>query len=301
MNNNPNWRLLSPIADVDVVLDTDAYNEVDDQFAIAYLLRSAPRLTTRAIYAAPFLNGRSETPADGMEQSYDEICNVLSLMEEDVPVFRGAMDFLPDENTPVVSPAALDLIDRASTYTPERPLYVVAIGAITNVATAILMAPEILPNIVVVWLGGHAHHYHDTREFNMREDVAAARVVMQSGVSFVQLPCRGVVDLFTISRLEMLHYFEGKNAICDYLLSHSKEQLDKEFGCVDWSKPLWDVTAIAWLLFDDDRTLCTRKECLRLPDYEGFYEEPIADKMMGYVYHLRRDPILADLVEKLTR
>ncbi len=301
MKNNPNWRLFSPITDVDVVLDTDAYNEVDDQFAIAYLLRSAPRLTTRAIYAAPFLNVRSETPADGMEQSYDEICNVLSLMEESVPVFRGAMDFLSDESKPVVSPAALDLIERASTYSPERPLYVVAIGAITNVASALLMAPEIAANVVVVWLGGHAHHYHDTREFNMRQDIAAARVVMQSGAPFVQLPCRGVVDLFVLSRGDMLHYFEGKNALCDYLLSHSIEQLDEELGTTDWSKPLWDVTAIAWLLFTDGRSLCTREEYLRLPDCEGGYESPKEDTTIGYVYHLRRDPILADLVEKLTR
>ncbi len=300
MTNTENWKLLPPNGDVDVVLDTDAYNEVDDQFAIAYLLRSTEKATTRAIYAAPFLNVRSETPADGMEKSYDEICNVLSLMGEDVPVFRGSMAFLADEGTPVVSPAALDLIDRASTYSPERPLYVIAIGAITNVASALLIAPEIAKNIVIVWLGGHAYHYHDTKEFNMREDVAAARVVMQSGAPLIQLPCRGVVDLFTVSRGDMLHYFGEKNALCDYLLSHSIEQLDDEFGTIDWSKPLWDVTAIAWLLFADGRTIATREEKLRLPDYEGAYEPPCEDVTIGYVYHLRRDPILVDLVAKLT-
>lgn len=293
--------LMPPRGRVDVVLDTDAYNEVDDQYAIAYLLRSVEKLNTCAIYAAPFLNVRSETPADGMEKSYDEICHVLSLMGEDVPVFRGSMDFLKNEGRPVVSPAALDLIDRASTYSRERPLYVVAIGAITNVASALLMAPEIRDKIVVVWLGGHAYHYHDTREFNMREDIAAARVVMQSGVSFVQLPCRGVVDLFALSRQDMLHYFGGKNELCDYLLSHSIEQLDEELHTVEWSKPLWDVTAIAWLLFGDGRTIATREEALRLPDYEGGYEPPQEEKRIGYVYHLRRDEILRDLVKKLTR
>ena len=294
------WKLLPPSADVDVVLDTDAYNEVDDQFAIAYLLRSAPAITTRAIYAAPFLNVRSETPADGMEKSYGEILNVLALMREDVPVFRGAMHYLPDESTPVVSPAALDLIDRAATYSPERPLYVIAIGAITNVASALLVAPEIAQNIVIVWLGGHAYHYHDTKEFNMRQDIAAVRVVMQSGAPLVQLPCRGVVDMFALSRLELLHYFGEKNVLCDYLLSHSITQLDKENGTTDWSKPLWDVTAIAWLLFSDGRTIATREEKLRLPDYEGGYEPPREDITIGYVYHLRRDPILADLVAKIT-
>lgn len=294
-----NWKLKPPSGNVDVVLDTDAYNEVDDQFAIAYLLHSAPKLMTKAIYAAPFLNVRAETPADGMEKSYDEICNVLALMEEHVPVFRGAMHYLPNECTPVVSPAALDLVDRAAMYSPDRPLYVVAIGAITNVASALLIAPEIAENIVIVWLGGHAYHYHDNKEFNLRQDIAAARVVMQSGAPLVQLPCRGVVDMFALSRLEIIHYFGEKNPLCDYLLSHTIEQLDEELGTTAWSKPLWDVTAIAWLLFSDGRTLATREEKLRLPDYEGGYEPPREDITIGYVYHLRRDPILADLVEKL--
>lgn len=293
--------LLPPVRPVDVVLDTDAYNEVDDQYAIAYLLRSREKLTTKAIYAAPFLNVRAKTAADGMEKSYDEICNVLSLMGESVPVFRGATSFLADERTPVLSDAVRDLVARAMTYTRENPLYVVAIGAITNVASALLLAPEIAERIVVVWLGGHAHHYRDTREFNMYEDIAAARVVMGSKAPFVQLPCRGVVDLFALSRLDMLHYFAGKNALCDYLLSHSIEQLDAELGTTDWSKPLWDVTAIAWLLFQDERTIGTRIAPLRLPNYDGTYEAELATREIGYVYHLRRDAILADLVAKLTK
>jgi hypothetical protein len=47
-------NLSAPKGNIDVVIDTDAYNEIDDQFAIAYLLRSTEKLNTRAIYAAPF-------------------------------------------------------------------------------------------------------------------------------------------------------------------------------------------------------------------------------------------------------
>ena len=46
-------RLECPNYTPDAVIDTDAYNEVDDQFAIAYLLRSQERVRTVAIYAAP--------------------------------------------------------------------------------------------------------------------------------------------------------------------------------------------------------------------------------------------------------
>ena len=66
---------------VDVVLDTDAFNEIDDQFAIAYLLASEDKLKLKAIYAAPFLNQLVETAQEGMEKSYEEILRLLELMD----------------------------------------------------------------------------------------------------------------------------------------------------------------------------------------------------------------------------
>ena len=155
-------NLSVPKGKIDVALDTDTYNEIDDQFALAYLLSSKEKLNTKAIYAAPFFNARSNGPEEGMEKSYAEIKNILSLMKENVEVFKGSKSYLADENTPVESDAADDLIKRAKSYSAEKPLYVVAIGAITNIASALIKAPEIAENIVIVWLGGHARHFHDT-------------------------------------------------------------------------------------------------------------------------------------------
>ena len=73
-------RLKRPKGRVDVVLDTDTYNEIDDQYALAYLLQSGDKLNVKAIYAAPFDNHKSKGPADGMEKSYNEIKNILKLM-----------------------------------------------------------------------------------------------------------------------------------------------------------------------------------------------------------------------------
>ena len=64
-------NLMPPAGLVDVVLDTDAYNEVDDQFAIAYLVRSSNRLTVKGFCAAPFFNAIVSSPAEGMEKSYE--------------------------------------------------------------------------------------------------------------------------------------------------------------------------------------------------------------------------------------
>jgi len=297
-------NLQVPAGPIDVVLDTDAYNEIDDQFAIAYLLRSGDRLNTKAIYAAPFFNAHSTGPEDGMLRSYDEIIKLLKLAGEDArikDVYRGSVRYLPDEKTPVDSDAARDLCDRAMNYSPEKPLYVVAIGAITNIASALLMKPEIAERIVVVWLGGTGLEIGHSREFNMRQDVAAARVVMSSGAPFVQLPCAGVVSAFTISKPELLYWLADKNPLADYLARNTIREADEYAAGKPWTRVIWDVTAVAWLLNDKNRFMLSRIEKTRLPSYDHHYEEKDTGTDMRYVYHIWRDTLMEDLVNKLLK
>lgn len=292
-------NLCVPTGAIDVVLDTDTFNEIDDQFAIAYLLRAGADIRTAAIYAAPFFNANSTSPADGMEKSYDEIHKVLALLGASVPVFRGSTQFLPDEKTPVVSAAAEDLAARAMRYSPKHPLYIVAIGAITNIASALLLAPQIAENCVVVWLGGNARHYADNREFNLMQDIAAARVVMQSGVPFVQLPCLGVVDAFTLSKPEIEYWLLGKNPLADYLGKNTIVAAEK-YARGAWTRVIWDVTAVAWLCNAGDRFMASRLLPTALPTYDHRYAA--ADgATMRYVYSIHRDALMTDLIEKICR
>ncbi len=293
-------NLQVPQGRVDVVLDTDAFNEIDDQFAIAYLLKSKDKLNTKAIYAAPFHNSNSQSAKDGMEMSYDEILKLLDFMDEHVDVFKGSEDYLKDESTPVMSPAALDLAKRCEDYSPENPLYVVAIGAITNVASAILLNKKMIENTVIVWLGGHAHHFHDTAEFNMKQDIAAARIVMGSGVPFVQLPCKGVVSGFTISQPELEYWFMGKNKIADYLAQNTIAAASKYATGKPWTRVIWDVTAVAWLLDNDSTFMQSRIIPTRLPDYNNIYEDEL-DIDMCYVYYINRDKLWEDVINKITK
>ena len=292
-------NLSIPQGKIDVVLDTDAYNEIDDQFAIAYLLKSKEKLNTLAFYAAPFFNDNSTSPKDGMEKSFDEIHKLLGLMGESATVLKGSEMYLPDEHTPVLSPAASDLAERANHYSPEHPLYVVAIGAITNVASAILLNPKVIENTVVVWLGGHAQHFYNTWEFNMHQDIAAARVVMGSGVPFVQLPCRGVVSSFTISKPELEYWFMGKNPPADYLATNTIREAEK-YASGPWTRAIWDVTAVAWLLNEDNRFMRSRTITAPLPTYDDLYSVNPDGKLMEYVYYINRDALWADVIKRLT-
>jgi inosine-uridine nucleoside N-ribohydrolase len=293
-------RLQKPREPVDVVIDTDTYNEIDDQFALAFLIKSEDWLRLKGIYAAPFFNGNSASPSDGMEKSYNEIFNILLLMKrEDLGglVKKGSREYLPSETAPVDSEAAKALVELAMNYTEEKPLYVIAIGAITNAASALLLQPEIRDRIVIVWLGGHALDWPDTKEFNMRQDVAAARVVFGSGAAVVQFPCMGVVSAFTVSGPELEHWLRGKNKLCDYLVDYTTKSAIKDGGLPNWTRVIWDVCAVAWLLEGD--FMLDRLEHIPIPQYDHHYSFDPTRHFYRYVYHIKRDKLFKVLFEKL--
>lgn len=149
-----------PAGRIEMVLDSDMYNEVDDQFALAFAVRSSEQIDLKAVCAAPFLNHRSKSAGDGMEKSYHETLRVLKLLgeESDGRVFRGSEQFLANRNTPVESSAARHLI-RLAHQDREGPLYVVGLGAATNLASALLLDPTIVDRVVMVWIGGHPHSW----------------------------------------------------------------------------------------------------------------------------------------------
>ena len=290
-----------PTGPVDMVLDTDAYNEIDDQFAISYALHATEKLNVLALYAAPFFNNRSNSPADGMERSYQEILKLLRLSKLECPVYRGSDRYLPDEQTPVASDAAKHLTELAMRYSPEKPLYVVAIGAITNVASALLMKPEIADNIVVVWLGGNALEWHDNIEFNIRQDVASARVVFASGAPLVMLPCLGVVSAFTSTEPELTYWLKGKNELCDYLVQHTVEAANEYAKGSVWSRVIWDVTTVGWLLNDGRRFMLDKLIPTPIPEYDHHYAQDPRRPLCRYVYHINRDALMGDLFAHISR
>ena len=177
---------------IDLVIDTDAATEIDDQFAIAYALLSRERFHIRGIYAAPFaMNEKTKDPNVGMQMSYDEIVNIMHLCGEnpDGLVFHGAGAY----GAPQPSDASMHLVQLAKNYSPEKPLYVAAIGAITNIATAILQYPDIINRIVLVWLAGN--DFDDSPNvYNIYQDVKSAQVVFDSGVPFIHVPCNYVTS-----------------------------------------------------------------------------------------------------------
>ena len=289
-------RLEPPKGRVKMVLDTDTYNEVDDQFALAYSLLSPEKLDVLAVYAAPYFNDRSSGPEDGMEKSYAEIVRLLGKMGRTSEgfVFKGSRGYLPDGETPVESEAARDLVKKAMAMPEGELLYVVAIGAITNVASAILMEPEIVKKICVVWLGGHPLSASTAREFNLMQDVPAARVGLDCGGAFTLVPCMGVASHLLATVPDMKDAIGGKNALCDALVELFGEYSSDHFG---WAKEIWDVSTIAYLVNPD--WIPTVLEHSPLLTDDCHWAHDANRHFIRVATFARRTPIFRDLYRKL--
>ncbi|MBN9026710.1 MAG: nucleoside hydrolase [Rhizobiales bacterium] len=291
-------RLAPHVRKARVVIDTDTFNEIDDQFAIVYALLSADRMTTEAIYAAPYFNSRSTGPADGMEKSYEEILRLLELMGRpaDGFVFKGSTDYVGAGLKPQRNAAVEDLIARAMASTPEDPLYIIALAAITNVASAIMIEPRIIDRIVVCWLGGHSLQWPHTREFNLKQDVPGARVLFDSGVPLVMLPCEGVVSTLSTTIPELERYVEPSGPLGAFLAGRVKgyEDEDKHIG---WSKPIWDMAPVAYLIDASWTPSTLVPSPILTPEVTWSFDN--SRHLIRYVHRIDRDAIFRDFFVKL--
>lgn len=165
-----------------VIVDTDAACEADDPFAIAQALLIR-KFMVKAIFAEHFGSEGS------MKRSLDEIRLILDLMGRDVPVFEGEDGALRDVRNKELSPAARFLIEEAMRE-DEHPLYVLCLGAITNVARAVLECPHIKHKMKIIWIGGQeiGNDSADFREFNSGNDIEAANFVIGCGADLTLVP-----------------------------------------------------------------------------------------------------------------
>lgn len=265
-------RLRLPNGRVHIVIDTDAANEIDDQFALAWALLHPERLQIHGIYATPFsfAHRRStyaaaapdappfNSPDVGMQRSYDEIIKVQALMglSSPLPTFKGSPAYLRSLNEPIRSDATDHLIATALAMPQDEPLYVVAIGCATNVASALLLAPEITQKIVVVWTSAFPSHApHANASFNLEQDVLASQYLYESGVPLVYLPGYHVGAQLRLSLAEVERYVKPHGNIGRYLHALFADNplwaITGRPATEAHSWVIWDLINFAWLINPD--------------------------------------------------
>lgn len=280
------------IEKINVILDTDTYNECDDQFALAYLLKSQDRFNIEAITIAPYQHNNDLSIAEGQEKSYQEvlkICNWLDF-ETKNKVFKGSTDYIQDGYNETNN-AVEKIIEVAL---KNEKTYIMAIGAITNIAMAIIKEPKIIDRIEVVWLGGHSTLSKDNDEFNFRQDVQAVKNVFESKVNLTIIPCKNVASNLKTTIYEVEHHLKGKSELGDYLCQRFYN--DEKHG-IQTRRVIWDISIIAYLIntewFETSQISCpTIKN-------DTSYELTKNRHIITMVNYIDVDKVYSNLFEKL--
>lgn len=278
---------------INLILDTDTYNECDDQFALSYLIKSKGLFNIEAITVAPYSHTKRDlTVRDGQELSYNEILKICNWLNFDTnnKVFKGSMDYIQngyDEKNDAVN----KIIEIAL---KNNKTYILGIGAITNIALAIKKEQKIVNKIEIVWLGGNELGYEDNLEYNFRQDVEAVKIVFESKVKLTILPCKKIVSELRIDINTLKKYLENKSELCNYLIERF---YNDGYHGVQESRVIWDISVIAYMInkkwFETEQISCPniRKDTS--------YEVTDNRHNITFVTKLDRNKIYEDLFNKL--
>lgn len=242
-------------------------------------------------------------PPEGMELSYEEILTIYEKLGQDSAgkVFRGATRYMAHAED-IVESEAVDTIIRLA-RDGDAPLYIAAMGCVTNIAAAILKAPDILERIVVIWTSAYpstAPHCNRP-SLNLVQDVHASRLIFDSGVPHVYLPGYHVGAQLKISHSEMRDFVKGRGAIGDYLYHlFTHNPLHEMFAIAGAERRtwvIWDIINIAWLIDPDwVPTYLTTSPVLN----DDLYWETGTDRHdMREAHDVQRDAIFLDFYDKL--
>ena len=172
-----------PTKQIRVIIDADAKNEVDDQWAIALALFARDRFRIEGFVAANFDNHHGGPSS--IRKSYDEILLLLEKagMSGEFPVYMGSPP-MQYKYAPSESEGVDFIIETALNSTPEDPVWIIALGSATNLASAYLKNPEIARTSVFFW-HGRTRWPDKLWNFNVFGDRIAAMTLFHSPIPFI--------------------------------------------------------------------------------------------------------------------
>jgi inosine-uridine nucleoside N-ribohydrolase len=233
-----------------VIIDTDAKNEADDQFAIVHAVLS-PKLEHVGFIAAHYGIDRHQ---DSMQRSYDELETIFKKMQLpwDSLCIHGAERPMETKHECYTSEGSSLIVQEAMKDDP-RPLYVLFLGPLTDLAAAYLQEPRIVNRLTAIWIGGGAYPSGGP-EFNLGNDINAANVVFSSPIALWQVP-KNVYEMMPVSFAELQQRIYDKGEIGRYLFeqlndhAHEPIPLSSTFRTGE-SWVLGDSPAVGLLLYE---------------------------------------------------
>ena len=282
-------------AGVPVIISTDVGNEIDDQWAIAYALTN-PHFDVIGLTSAHAPHIAVPAAETSLLTLRDLVENKLA-MNTHPPLIEGSSQKLPDGNTPIVSDAVKFIINASKSYSPSNRLNVVAIGAATDIASAIMVDPTIVDRIRVVAMAFHNPNNAD--EYNVINDLTAWQTLLKSRVPIVIGPgdtCKADLALNPQAAEKLL---AGHGPVAKWLGEEYKAWYKGTVvgrGLTEW--PIWDLIPFAYLenmaehevkprpVLEDDLTLTHR-------------DTPKASDTVTWITHVDSDSLWKNFTERL--
>lgn len=230
---------------VRVIVDADTANEIDDLYAIVRAI-IAPEFQVEGITSAHFTRSTQSNDTVHQSQRFNEqILDAMNLREK-IPHPVGADRSMESPTMPVDSPAARLIIERAHAGNPNDKLVVMALGACTNLASALLIDPTIHDKVVFAFIDGD---YKDGKWgpgiFNWRNDIHAVKAIFESDVEYFHMPARSVSIEMKFSKQEVDDHLKGKGGVWDLLVDRW-ETFPRTANSKE--KVMWDIALIEAIL-----------------------------------------------------
>jgi purine nucleosidase len=165
---------------INIIIDADTANEVDDLFALAGAMASDEfnilGITSAQFHTSPLASDNTVSESQKMNE---ELIRLAGRTDISLPL--GANKPLESMVKPNNSPASKFIVDQANLVAAGDSLVLVILGSCTNVASAILQDPGIIPKIRVYYLGiwhNPATNEYDKKEFNSGNDTLAVDLLL---------------------------------------------------------------------------------------------------------------------------
>jgi len=231
-----------------LIIDADTANEVDDLYAIARALLE-PRLDIIGLTSAQW-HTNPRTPNDSVGESQRLNEEILELMGKSaIPAPQGANFPMVNEQRPQSSVAAKFIIEQALATPDGEKLSIAILGPCTNIASAVLMEPKIIPKLSVNYLGFWFNVDTNTwskREFNTNNDPNAVNLLLNTtGLEFRVMTATTSQHL-VFEKTVMDEILKGKGGIGDYLINRW-ETYDRFWKATDKEKTKWTMWDVAIL------------------------------------------------------
>ena len=247
---------------IPLILDSDTANEIDDLHAIVRILNQ-DKFEVIAINSAQWFHNSSGDRTVHASQVINE--DLLRIMNRrDIPALMGADTIFgrPWGGTqPADSAAARFIIEKAKAMPEGEKLYVACIGATTNLASAIRMAPEIAPKIAAYLMGfryDSEKQVWNKSEFNVRRDLDAADFLLnQPDLELHVMTATASIHL-RFQREKTFSMQEQMGEIGQYLTDRWKSHSSQAERWV-----MWDVALLEAMI---DPDLATQREVLTPPE-----------------------------------